>query len=149
MMAQLLAHLWGDYILQSHWMAENKRESTVAATLHALLYSLCFIPLVMTEWHPHPGYIGLVIFGTHYLIDRYGLARYVIWVKNFLAPKRSRLIFLGFGREFVGEHRNAPWEWCKETGFEKYAPPWLAFWLLVIVDNSLHLTCNYLALRWL
>ena len=28
-------------------------------------------------------------------------------------------------------------------------PDWLAVWLLIICDNTMHLTINYAALRWL
>jgi hypothetical protein len=28
-------------------------------------------------------------------------------------------------------------------------PEWKAVWLLIIVDGTLHLICNYCALRWL
>lgn len=37
-MEQLLAHLVGDYLLQSHWMALNKRSSSLACVIHCTLY---------------------------------------------------------------------------------------------------------------
>ena len=39
---QILAHLVGDYILQSHWMAQNKAKQSVAAAVHAVTYTLPF-----------------------------------------------------------------------------------------------------------
>jgi len=35
------------------------------------------------------------------------------------------------------------------TGYPADALPWLAFWLLIIADNVLHLTINFFALRYL
>lgn len=78
---QLAMHAIGDYVLQSDWMANEKTKHWYPALCHAITYSVGFVlfrPSV-TAW--------LVIFGTHYLIDRYRLARYVCWAKNFLAPK--------------------------------------------------------------
>lgn len=40
------------------------------------------------------------------------------------------------------------WEHCKATGYHKDKPEYLAVWLLIITDNTLHLVFNYVALRW-
>jgi hypothetical protein len=34
------------------------------------------------------------------------------------------------------------------TGYHKDKPPWMAVWLLIIADNTLHLLCNGLALAF-
>lgn len=123
-MNPLLCHLWGDYILQSDWMALNKTKAWLPATVHALIYSLTFLLLrpSLAAW--------LVIFGTHLLIDRFRLARYVVWAKNWAGP-------------------NLSWEMCKATGYPPSRPEWMTVWLLIIADNVLHLTINSLALRYL
>jgi len=77
----LLCHLVGDYLLQSDWQAQEKTKSSVPAAAHALSYSLPF--LFITRSLPALAFIIL----THFLIDRFRLARYVCWAKNFLAPK--------------------------------------------------------------
>ncbi len=79
---QLLAHLVGDYILQSDWMANEKTKRFLPAAIHALVYSIGFL-----IFRPSP-VAWLVICLSHFLIDRYRLARYVVWAKNFLAPIR-------------------------------------------------------------
>lgn len=125
-MEQLLLHLLGDYITQSDWMARNKRKNTFACLCHVILYSLPFLFL---------GSAGavLVVCSTHFLIDRFGLARYLVWAKNFLAPPRQ----------------NPNWDNCTKTGYPNYQPDWMTVWLTIVADNFLHLTINYAALRWL
>ncbi|HEY1810624.1 MAG TPA: DUF3307 domain-containing protein [Acidobacteriaceae bacterium] len=162
-MEQLLAHLVGDYLLQSDWMAQNKRRSWLPAAVHALVYSVAFLWLARTA--PRPLLAWLVIFGTHAVIDRFGLARYVVWAKNWLGVvDRYAVAQYGAlrnqdrwvaqrnaGPDWVppnGWHR-MPWAACSATGYSPDRPVWLAFWLLIIADNTLHLLLNYAALRWL
>jgi Protein of unknown function (DUF3307) len=121
---QLLVHALGDYILQSDWMANNKTKHWWPALAHAAIYSLPFI-----LFQPSAA-AWLVIFGTHFLIDRYRLARYVVWTKNWLGP-------------------NQPWKDCAATGYPADRPAWLAVWLLIIADNVLHVAINGAALSWL
>lgn len=122
---QLVAHAIGDYILQSDWMATEKTKCNLAASAHAFCYSLPFLLLYpcLCAWS--------VIVATHFIIDRWRLARYVVWAKNFLGPG------------------NRPWAECAVTGYPPTTPPWLATWLLIIVDNIMHILCNALALTYL
>lgn len=133
-MLQLLCHLWGDYILQSDWMAQNKTKDWFPAIIHAMVYTLCFLPLIGATRTP---WAGCVICGTHFLIDRFRLARYAVWVKNWMGPWGANLY----------------WRNCKTTGYldaDRLGPPaWMSVWLLIIADNTLHLTINFLALRYL
>lgn len=123
-MEQLLLHLIGDYITQSDWMATRKTSSSFAALCHATLYSLPFFLL--------GGSIAVfVIWSTHFLIDRFRLARFVVFAKNHLGCPLPK------------------WEDCKDTGYPSDRPAWLTVWLLIVADNVLHLTINYSALRWL
>lgn len=122
---QILAHLVGDYVLQSDWMANEKRKKTVAAVIHGFTYTLPFLFLTMNSR------AILFIFLTHVLIDRFGLARYVVWMKN---------------RPYPG---SLPWKDCTGTGYPPDRPPFLVVWLLIIADNTLHLICNGAALKWL
>lgn len=166
MFAQLLAHLWGDYILQSDWMAQNKTKGDLPALIHAFVYSLLFIPLT---WH-HGPFCFLAIMWTHFFIDRYRLARYVVWAKNWLAPcvpwirmsvpgnifsepyqqsKHDSLRRVALWIEGPTARPTAYWADCSKTGYPPSTPDWLAVWLLIIADNTLHLTINYAALRWL
>lgn len=132
-MDQLLCHLWGDYIFQSDWMAKGKGIWWLPCLMHVLLYSVGFLFL-------HPSWQALVVIaGTHYLIDRYRLAHYLAYAKNW-TPKKP---------EFW---KSGPILWYPKltwTGYPEETPDWMAVWLLIIADNILHLTINFLALRYL
>jgi hypothetical protein len=136
-MIQLILHLIGDYVTQSDWMAQNKTKRFWPAMLHAIIYSLPFLLL-------KPSWVAFgVILGTHFLIDRYRLARFVVWAKNVF-----------FDPDFWQNHNQHirkvifPKYWTP-TGYPADAPPWLAVWLLIAADNTLHLLINWSALTWL
>ena len=132
-MIQLLLHLWGDYILQSNWMAKGKTIWWFPCLLHVAFYSAGFLVL-------HPSWQAFAVIAvTHYLIDRYRLARYVVYAKNWV-PKKF---------EFWATGPICWYPRLTATGYPDETPPWLAFWLLIIADNILHLTINCLALKYL
>ena len=41
------------------------------------------------------------------------------------------------------------WADCNATGFPGEVPAARAFWLMILIDNTMHLSINYAALRWL
>ena len=141
---QLVAHAIGDYVLQSDWMATTKTSKSVAALAHVVTYSIPFLYLTLS-WKAL-----LFIAGTHFIIDRWRLARYVCWAKNFLAPKWV-VMPSGDGSQagFPPPVRNWSWSFCTATGYPPDRPVWLATWLLIITDNLLHILCNAAALQWL
>jgi hypothetical protein len=124
-MEQLLLHLLGDYILQTNWMATEKTKRNVAAGAHALVYGIPFMLLGPSK----AAFLTIVM--THYFIDRYRLARYVVFAKNWITEPSIK------------------WSQCSATGYGNDVPLWLSLWLLIIADNTLHLCINYAALRWL
>lgn len=128
---QLIAHAIGDYILQSHWMAQEKTKRWLPCLLHVFFYSIPF-----GIWFAASLPALLVILGSHYLIDRYRLARHVILFKNLLFCPNDAADKLGK-------------EYNPDTGFPADTPPWLAFWLLIVVDNFLHVVINGVALKYL
>lgn len=123
-MEQLLLHLVGDYITQSDWMAQNKTKSTWAAFVHSIIYSLPFFFI-------GPLKAVLVIWITHFIIDRFRLARYVVFAKNLI------------GYPFP------EWEDCQATGYPSATPSWLSVWLMIVADNTIHLTVNYFSLLYI
>ena len=124
-MLQLILHLIGDYITQTDYMANNKTKSLRIAFLHAIVYTIPFILLTQS-----PAAL-LVILISHAIIDRYRLARYVIFAKNYL------------------NDRTLKWEDCDKTGYPSNRPEWLTVWLMIIVDNTLHLTINFIAISYM
>lgn len=116
---QIVAHLVGDYLLQSHWMATEKTKKSIAAAVHAITYTLPFLLITQS-----PAALA-VICGTHFVIDRWRLARFVVWLKN------------------------GPWKPLTATGYQDDVPAWLSVWLLIFADNTIHLICNGLAIWWL
>lgn len=127
MFEQILAHLWGDYVLQTDHQADRKVKNLYVAFWHACVYALPFLFLTRS-YEPL-----LVIIGTHAVIDRYRLAKYMVWAKNQLAPAAYRYPL-----------SKAAWH-----GYQEEKPVWLAGWLFIIADNCLHLVINYFALRYL
>lgn len=193
---QILLHLIGDYVLQSDYMASKKLGSHIPAIAHAVVYTTPF--LILTQSIEALAFICI----THFIIDRWRLARHVGWLKNFLAPPWIDLELLRCngssssdgdtstpityrhdnvtayrsisdnpepvtchrcGREMrvalvpksaasvalETKGRNYPWHECSGTGYHKSKPAWLAVWLLIITDNTMHLTCNAFAIGYL
>lgn len=109
-----LLHLIGDYIIQNDWMATNKKnknwEGLLACLTHCLTYSLPFI--FISNWSA-----VLMIFGSHYIIDRYHLIEWFIALKNGGDPK-------------------------VKLGFSPDRPLVLTLWLYIITDNVFHLIGN-------
>jgi hypothetical protein len=127
-MSQLILHLVGDYIIQNDWMALNKSKRWWPAIAHVITYTIPFL-LITQSWK------ALAVIGlTHLLIDRFSLAKYMIWAKNqVMAAKEFRY----------------PWKDANFTGYQDTRPLWLTCWLTIVADNTLHLAINYLALRYL
>ena len=134
---QLLAHAVGDYVLQSDWMANEKTKRSLACAAHVATYSLPFLLL-------KPSLLALaVIVVSHFIIDRWRLARFVCWAKNILlAP-------LSWEPPGLVTSGARAWSNCKATGYPADRPPWMSVWLLIIADNIMHIAINGAALRWL
>jgi hypothetical protein len=150
---QLLAHIVGDYVLQSDWMAGEKTKKSIAALAHVVTYTVPFLFLTQS-----PAALAVILV-SHFVIDRWRLARYVCWIKNFLQPKFpwTRTCSCGpeekcgpsCGQPVTSLVRNFPWSECIGTGYHKDRPPWMAVWLMIICDNAMHVICNASALRYL
>jgi hypothetical protein len=137
---QLVAHAVGDYLLQSHWMATEKTKQNFAAAVHAVTYTLPFVLITQS-----PGALAAIC-GSHFLIDRYRLARFVVWAKNW--PWETRVT--------IESDDAGSTEWCSRvlkpvtaTGYADDVPAWLSVWLLIIADNILHVICNAVAIATL
>ena len=161
---QLIAHAVGDYVLQSDWMASEKTKKTAACVAHVATY---WLPFTWFVYWDHASWRAMAfIVVTHFIIDRWRLARYVCWFKNFLAPRW--IVPAGTAEDpatfrypdgqdpsdpFKGAvpvvYRNRPWAQCSGTGYDGTKPAWLAVWLMIITDNLMHILCNGYALKHL
>lgn len=121
-MKRLLAHLVGDYILQTHHEAVEKTNSWVPAATHAAKYAAAFLPLTR-----NPKAL-LIIGGTHMVLDHYRLAKHVNWLRNQAAPAAYRSTNLDNG------------------GSPDVVPTGLATALMFLTDNTIHLLINEWAL---
>jgi hypothetical protein len=158
---QMVAHLFGDYVIQSDWMASEKTKNSMAAAAHAVTYAIPFL-FITQSWKA----MAFIVM-THFVIDRWRLARYVCWMKNFLAPRWIN-VKLSPGAPASPEYerlrkrakandrgeleisiRNHPWSACAGTGYHRDKPMWMSVWLMIIADNCLHLVCNAFAIGWL
>lgn len=120
-------------------MADHKTSKWSYALLHGFTYTIPFL------FATHSLAALLVIALTHAVIDRYRLAKYLIWFKNQLVPKASRYAWTPEFRS--GTSIQMPDKMNdKGTGFPQSVPPWMSVWLLIIVDNTVHIVINTLAI---
>lgn len=144
----IVAHLIGDYALQSHVMATRKTSSMYWAAVHALFYSLPFAALLsQLDLAPErAGYALAIIGGTHAVIDRYALARR--WCQLYGVGHSGvwwslvRGWWLLWDQGERGEDDLSP-----EPEFAM-PPPFIGTWLVIVVDNAAHLAINGLAIAW-
>ena len=123
-MLELICHLLGDYVFQSHDMATKKTSLPYWCLYHAIVYAFTF--LLVTQ---QP--IALFIIGfTHLIIDGFRVAVLITKCKNY----------------FLGSFNNGIWK--SKNGYPDETPIWLSGWLVIILDNTLHLIINHFAIRY-
>ena len=163
--AVILAHLVGDYLLQSHWMANEKVKRWFPAVVHGITYTLPFLFITLNPWSL------LIIAGTHAVIDRYRLAKHFSYLKNLIGPRDYYLEHTwpdGVTKKYTKDqewtsvdtamsrpiHFNmsiAPpfakkvktrrfWiDYKPQNGYPPGTPDWMSTWLMIITDNTLHI----------
>lgn len=136
---QIIAHCVGDYLLQSDWQAAEKTKKSTAAAIHAITYTFPFL-FFTRRWEALT-----FICVSHFIIDRWRLARHVCWLKNFIAPRYIEMI--GETDQVNKMVRNLPWSECSVTGYPPGEPVWLTVWLMIIVDNIIHIIINASVLK--
>jgi hypothetical protein len=113
-------------------MASHKRHRSFVAATHALTYAIPFLFITWSVW------TLITISVTHFFIDRFGLAKYVVWFKN-----------IPFNIELGKEINYLNVKPITSTGYPDNVPSWLAVWLTIIVDNIIHIIINGLAIYYL
>lgn len=122
-MKNLLAHLVGDYIFQSHYEAIEKVNSWSPAATHAAKYTAAFVPITRD-----PKALA-IIGGTHMVLDHYRLAKHVAWLKNQWGPKAYRPKDL------------------TNAGYPASVPTGMSTGLMIIADNTIHMLINEWAIN--
>ena len=120
-MIQLLLHLIGDFIIQNDWMALNKKKISWKGELACQIHVITYsLPfLFIGSWQS-----VLAIYISHYIIDRTNIIAWFLALRNGV----SNIDNFGFGKE---------------------RPFAVTIWLFIITDNTFHVICNYLALKFL
>jgi hypothetical protein len=94
------------------------------------------------------------VVGSHFVIDRWRLARHVGWLKNWLSPSGLRWLGWSLAWRLSGggtvplPSPVAPWSECSGTGYSKEKPAYMAVWLMITVDQLLHVACNAAAMQY-
>jgi hypothetical protein len=118
---QVFLHFIGDYIVQNHWMSANKKARGTKGFMACLVHCASYsLPFLFIGSIPAVA----AIFVSHFMIDRWNFVAWFIAAKN--------------GVPHIRNH-----------GFQDSVPPWLSTWLLIIIDNIIHVSCNMAALHWL
>lgn len=123
----LLAHLAGDYLIQSDWMATEKVKRWWPAIVHGATYGLPFLLITQS-----PLALAVIVV-THIVLDRYRAAKYLVWTRNLLAPTLRRVAWAD-----VQKNQGSPV--AVSSGFANS--------LVIIADNTVHLAINAVALAW-
>ena len=140
-MKELLAHLTGDYLAQTGWMATNKTSRSDAAAVHAVTYAACFLPVT------HNWKALALIGGTHFAIDRWRLVKRFIWARDQIAPSDFRHPWDDHVSE-TGFHRSSAWG-DEDACSVQARPAWLGTALMIVSDNAIHMLINRWALgKW-
>lgn len=149
--ALIVAHLIGDYVLQSHTMAIRKTKDLRWALLHAFFYSLPFLPILLLYSHQRHVDAYLTILLTHALIDRYALARrwcvwYGVGFPGFWWDQQPTCTLDHGAGPFPHPADSVPE--CKADPDTVFTPPpdYIGGWLIILVDNTLHLCINGFAI---
>jgi hypothetical protein len=147
-MEQLLTHIFGDFVLQSDYLAMNKAKHSWPCFIHVCIYTSCFLMLTLS-WK------ALLVIGvTHFLIDRFHtpLCRF-IWFKNHMGPGLKYVQFekckwTGYYDNLNAEASGVAYTNENINGFTPRLN-YVTLWLYIVTDNFLHLTINFLALKYL
>jgi hypothetical protein len=154
----IMGHLLGDYLFQNNWMALGKKKSIYICSVHCIIYAICilagcsFIMNYPILYLPH-FYIFILVALSHFLFDYTELINKYLklikgrsWesaIEKFDAPKVTFTIkdarLIRQGMEISGVNLNLK--------LENYV--YLSYTILVqtVIDNSLHLLCNYIILK--
>jgi hypothetical protein len=77
----IIGHMVGDYLLQTDWMANNKKKSSFACAVHCLLWTASVT--LFARWWTH-WWLPVALFVTHFAQDR---TQFIRWYMNHMGQK--------------------------------------------------------------
>ena len=154
----IMGHFIGDYFLQNNWMALNKKKNPMICMIHCVIYTLtvlicvgsCFgKPLTMS--HGLYVYTGVAL--THFLFDYTNLVDgYLALIKG--RSWRSAIEKFDIAKLSFAIKSSQVVKECDAITVENLEPKidnyiYLSYTTLVqtVVDNTLHILCNYIILK--
>ena len=123
----IFGHLFGDFVFQNKWMAVNKSANHFKCAVHCTIYTIC---MCLFTWKWNISWIA-VIWGTHFVIDRWSLAdKWLLLIRG-----RALTDFIHHG------HHEVP----SDKPFLNYVALRGGFSAVVysVVDNTWHLAIAY------
>lgn len=88
----LVAHLMGDYLFQTNWMATYKTTKWSALIVHSLVYTACLTIVAFLTFGALPLWAVAVIFFTHVFFDKRTFT--VWWVENVMGSSSKQFGWL-------------------------------------------------------
>lgn len=117
----IAGHLVGDYLLQTDWMASNKKKEHYPCAVHCGLWTLAVLLFSGWMFQPMPAWqlcaLIMVLFFSHFIQDRTQIVAW--WMKL---------------------------KWKDQTQFMQ--PP-LGPWSIIVVDNVWHIVVLWVVCRLL
>ncbi|NLI93261.1 MAG: DUF3307 domain-containing protein [Peptococcaceae bacterium] len=83
----LLAHLVGDYLFQTNWMAVNKVRQWLPLITHSMVYTLTVWVISFLGFHGLPWRACILIFICHIFLDRRNFVFF--WSKHVMGLKNG------------------------------------------------------------
>ncbi len=92
--APLVAHLVGDFLVQTDWMAVNKKHSSFACLVHVVAYMLPFLLCSLAWWQ-------LALIAVQHLVqDRSAFVYWWMWVWKRVPPESRKWVALYVDQAF-------------------------------------------------
>jgi len=88
----LIAHLVGDYLFQTNWMALNKAEKWLPLIIHSFVYTAIVWAISYLGFSGLSWKACVFIFITHVILDRRSLL--LFWCKHIMGLKEGKPFWL-------------------------------------------------------
>lgn len=129
----VLGHLFGDYLLQTNWMAKNKKVKALPLIVHCTVYTLV-ISLFLPEL---PIYCLLLIFESHIILDGTHIIDKWLHLIDSRSIKTMKQDFL--------ELKSC--SYIANNELMRYSTIVITWFVQIVADNTIHLALMYLIIK--